>query len=392
MKVGILVPSVSRKGGGALDAVRGLAKSLLNPPEVLVEVFSLEDELTHQDIAGWNPLPVNTFKIVGPNAFGYAPDLGPALCESKLDLLHTHGSWMYPSVASLRWSRFSKKPYLISPHGMLDPWALRNSRFKKRIADWLYENTHLRGARCLHTLCESEARAMRAYGLNNPICVVPNGVDLPEGSNSDPPPWEGLVCDGGKVVLYLGRLHPKKGLRNLLLAWNVLRKKKDEVSDPWHLVIAGWGELNHENELKKLARQLDLQKTVHFVGSQFGGDKQSTYRRAQALILPSVSEGLPMVVLEAWSYGLPVLMTSYCNLPEGFENGAAIEINVDSQSIVDGLSDLMNMTDTERFEMGVQGRMLVAKKFGWSRIVAEMRAVYQWCLGGGQPPPCVTMS
>ncbi len=392
MKVGVLISSVSRKAGGAFEAVRGLALSLQQPPELFIEVFSLGDEFTSKDIGGWNPLPVHAFRIRGPKGFGYAPELRPALCASGLDLLHAHGSWMYQSMASLGWARHLKKPYLIAPHGCLDPWAVRNSRIKKHLAAWLYENQHLRGAACLHALCVSEAQAMRAYGLKNPICVIPNGIDLPQGSRSYPPPWQDVLPDGAKVMLYLGRLHPKKGLRNLLLAWNQIHKRKAEGVDDWHLVIAGWDEGTHEEELKVLSRRLGLQDSIHFIGPRFGVDKHATFYNAEAFILPSFSEGLPMGVLEERTYGFPVLMKPHCNLPEGFESGAALEVEVDSQSILEGITSLFAMTDAERVQMGMRGRKLAKQKFTWPRIAAEMRAVYEWTLGGGQPPPYVMMS
>lgn len=134
--------------------------------------------------------------------------------SGRLSLLHIHGLWMYPSVACMQWSR-GKRPYLVSPHGMLDGWALRNSAWKKILAARLYENRHLRGAACLNALNESEAASIRAYGLRNPVCIVPNGVDLPDQRPT--------LGGGEKVCLFLGRLHPKKGLPALLSAWAKIR-------------------------------------------------------------------------------------------------------------------------------------------------------------------------
>ena len=121
----------------------------------------------------------------GPRAFGYAPELSRALDAARLDLVHTHGLWMYPSVAAAwRWATRWKRPLVVSPHGMLEPWAVRNSAWKKRIAGWLFENRHLRRAACLHALNDAEYEAIRAYGLTNPVAVIPNGVDLPEPGGS----------------------------------------------------------------------------------------------------------------------------------------------------------------------------------------------------------------
>src|SRR4030095_11103730 len=96
------------------------------------------------------------------------------------------------------------RPYLVHPHGMLDAWGLQNSGSKKLIAAWLYENQHLREAACLRALSEAETRSIRAYGLRNPICVIPSGVDLPDLSASN----ANSESANPKTLLYLGRLHP----------------------------------------------------------------------------------------------------------------------------------------------------------------------------------------
>ena len=102
------------------------------------------------------------------------------MLNADLDVLSVHGLWKYCSVGSQRWHRRTGRPYVVHPHGMLEPWALRNAMWKKRVAALLYENQHLHGAACLRALSEAEAESIRSYGLRNPICVIPNGVDLPD--------------------------------------------------------------------------------------------------------------------------------------------------------------------------------------------------------------------
>lgn len=387
MKVGLLTASISRRAGGLYDAIRHLAQSLQQAP-MEIQILGLNDPDTARDLASWGDLHVQVFGLRGPGFFGYAPLLAPALAASNLDLLHVHGLWMYPSVANLRWARQHKRPYLITPHGMLDPWAVRNARWKKRLAGWLYENTHLRGAACLHALCESEAESIRAYGLRNPICIIPNGIDSTAMTAVDSPLWQANLPDDAKVLFYLGRLHPKKGLANLLRAWFIARHA-DVSADKWRLIIAGWDQGGYEDELKSLARQMFIQDSVHFVGSQFDTAKHASYNCADAFILPSFSEGLPMVVLEAWAYGLPVLMTPQCNLPEGFQSRAALRIDPDPESIAKGLATLFLMTGAERKAMGKRGQILVEERFNWSIIAEQMLGVYRWVLGKDSRPNCV---
>ena len=182
MKIGFLVSSVSREAGGLFQSVHGLAKAVAST-NANVRVFGMSDEQSAVDLQEWRPLSVQTF---GPQlrAWSYSTELVPAIVGADLDVLSVHGLWKYSSVGSQRWHQRTGRAYVIHPHGMLEPWALRNARWKKRIAALLYENQHLRGAACLRALSEAEAKSIRVYGLRNPICVIPNGVDLPDVSES----------------------------------------------------------------------------------------------------------------------------------------------------------------------------------------------------------------
>lgn len=374
MRIGFVTPFLTRSGGGIFASAQRLAQTLAMEDDV--RVFGLDDVAAADDLPTWQPLLPESFRVRGPRAFGYAPGLGRAVRDARLEVVHSHGLWMYPTIAARR----SGAPGIISPHGMLDPWALALSRWKKRIAGAFFQNAHLREASCLHALCQSEAESIRAYGLRNPICVIPNGVDLPSPS-AEPPSWAERIPPHEKVLLYLGRLHPKKGLANLLRAW-------PSIGAPWHLAIAGWNQAGHEEDLQKLATELRTSR-IHFLGAQFGVAKSAAYRRADAFVLPSLSEGLPMVVLEAWAHGKPVLMTTECNLPEGFAASAAIRIPTNSEGIGESLRKLATMSDSERCEMGLRGRRLVEQRFSWQNIACDFRAVYDWMLRGGTPPDCI---
>lgn len=389
MKMACLLSSVSRNAGGLHESVRRLAQSMQAGENTDVRVLGLRDVYTDQDIASWAPLSTYVFPVQGPWQFGYAPQLKPALFEMDLDILQIHGLWMYPSVAANSWHQRTGRPFIVNPHGMLDPWAVKNSRWKKRVAGFLYEHATLRRASCIRALCHSEAKAIRAYGLINPICVIPNGIDIPTSPETVPPPWAGKIEPGRKVLFYLGRLHPKKGLPNLLRAWAQLHARKAAPVENWDLAIAGWSQGGHEEELKELTRQVGIAARVHFLGPQFGEAKASAYHHANAFVLPSFSEGLPMVVLEAWAHHVPVVMTSECNLPEGFAANAAIRIETGVEQIAAGLETLLSMRDEERRAMGARGHNLVAQRFAWSRIASDLRAVCSWTLGGGNKPACV---
>lgn len=403
-----LTGSVSRAAGGLFDSVRRLAQSL-QATGMDVQVYGTRDNHTLSDQGQWLPVKAHAFPVVGPAQFGYSPGLRAMLKHQAPALLHTHGLWTYTSVVTRQYAAEKKTPYIISPHGMLDPWAVSNSNWKKGIARFLYEGAHLRGAHCFRALAKSEFTAIRSFGLRNPIALIPNGIDLPEaGAPAAGGPGTagggqksrvaGLKAEGRKVLLYLGRIHPKKGLVNLLRAW--AKKGKNQ---PWVLGIAGWDQGGHEAQLKLLATELGLvwqdvrsplteasaPPAVVFLGPQFDDAKADCYRNCDGFILPSFSEGLPMVVLEAWAYGKAVLMTPECNLPAGFERGAALRIEANAESIGSGLEDFFGAPEAGRQLLGENGLGLVREQFVWPVLAREMKRVYEWMLGGGPKPNCV---
>lgn len=382
-----LTDSISRKAGGLHESVRRLVQSL-RVCEVEVRVLTVEDEFTGEDLAVWQPVPVDIFPRSWPFAFGYAPGFLQVLQDYGPDLTHTHGIWLYPSIATAAYCTRRRVPYMISPHGMVDPWAVRHQRWKKVIAYAIYETNHLHGARCIRALCESEALSVRRMGLRNPVAVVPNGIDLPLNSGAEPgtseAPWSNSMEPGRKVLLFLSRIHRKKGLDNLLRAWAKAKPRG------WGLVVAGWDQGGYEGELKAMKEDLGIGDSVFFAGPLFGEAKDAAYRRADAFILPSLSEGLPMVVLEAWAYGKPVLMTPECNLPEGFAADAAIRIEGTTDGIVKGLQNLLRFSDGDLKEMGAKGRRLVEERFTWNQIATQVKETYEWMLGGGPAPAWVT--
>ena len=372
-----------------MDAVRNLSRFLQNEHNIYVDVISVKDEFSEEDRLKWGDVSVH---LVAPKyaTFRYGPELCRQLASLTPDLVHTHGIWTYLSIATGRWSKshgsVRPRPYLVSTHGMLDPWALRNSRWKKIIAAFVFERRHLKNAGCIHAVNQAEAAAIRAFGLRNPICVIPNGVELCQSDRPDRvPPWAAEMVGGRKVLLYLGRLHPKKGLSILLRGWKEASKRERG----WVLVIAGWDQRGHRKELEQLARELKITDSVQFAGPLFGEARESAYQNANAFVLPSLSEGLPLVVLEAWSHARPVLMTPECNLPEGFEKQAAIRMRPTVEEATEGLGKLFALDELALQEMGRRGRDLVIQNFSWSQIASQMFAVYKWLLGRSAAPDCV---
>lgn len=378
MRGGILTPSVSHSSGGVAVAVRALVHALERKPGIDVRVFCLADAADTDEPSIRN---LRAHRVRGPKALGYAPELLPAVRAADLDFVHVHGLWMYPSWAALRVSEEKGTPNMISPHGMLDPWALQRSRWKKRLVSALYEQRHLRRARCLHALCDSELNSIRACGLDNPVCVIPNGVSLPEPKLRESP-WKHIPADK-KVCLFLGRIHPKKGVDLLVQAWNQM--PAPQRAD-WHLAIAGWGPAHFTSILEN---SIKTSPEVHFLGPMFGEQKAAAFQHASAFILPSFSEGVPMAILEAWSHAKPVIMTPACNLPIGFEEGAAHAIDPTVAGIRRGLAFMTATSDADRKEMGCRGHHLVCQHFTWEEVAERFLEVYHWLANGASRPSCI---
>lgn len=388
--------SVSAFGGGIPEALRYLAS---HEESLGYNIRAIGHKDKGKEITGWPGSGLSALDARKIPWMTWAPKVSSTLMEQKPDLIHTHGLWGQASITVPRVSDKENIPYLVSPHGMLDEWALKHSKLKKRLAARLFENRHLEGASCLHALCPPEASSIRKYGFEGPIATIPNGIELPEVIQKEE------ETASRKILLFLGRIHPKKGLANAIRAFAATHAMNEE----WIFVIAGWDQGEHLEELKQLCADVGqrqssvslgeflgspadaVESDIIFVGSAFGKEKDQLLRAADAFILPSFSEGMPMSVLEAWSYCLPVLMTEHCNLPEGFRTNAALQISTNIEEQIESLRDFQRLSHSERCEIGLAGRHLVASRFTWPKIASEMIHVYQWILGEKSRPDCVSL-
>ena len=306
-RIGLLTAFASRAGGGVFEAVvaqAGLIRDLGGEPHV----FALDDRPDAADLARFGDAPVSLSAMRGPHRIGFAPGLLPALLAARLDALHLHGIWMYPSRAGAQWAKQTGRPYFVSPHGMLDRWITARGRWKKALARAGYERDNWRRATALHALTESEGGDVARESGRSDSLVIPNSgpqAIIQPGSTRAP------------MLLYIGRVHPKKNLVALVDGWRVATKP-----DGARLVIAGWGDPQDVAQLRTAIGQGD--GAVEFIGPVYGEAKQALLDSARFVVLPSLSEGLPMAILEAWAAGTPVVMTADCHLDEGFAAGAAL--------------------------------------------------------------------
>ena len=363
--------SISRNAGGISTACTGLFNNLAQIGHEVI-VFSREDEHSQTDKANWCVSDVRLFAGFGPNSFGAQRGLLSDLKSWDFDILHSHGLWMYTSVAAML-ANSRARVRVVSPHGMLDEWALKNAQLKKMLAYQMFERKNLQTCTFIHALNEAEEKSIRALGLQNSIHCVPNGAPAPKYVDCRAP-WAEMARPRRKIVLFLGRLHKKKGTIELLQAMSLLRNS--DQHDEWDLVFAGWADDDHEQFLKNETQRLGINDRVHFIGPVFGSKKASAFINSDVFILPSHSEGLPMAVLEAWSYAKPTLLSEFCNLGIGFQHNAALKITPSPESIADAL---VRLSHDERFTSGTMGanaKKLFLNQFSWVEISKRMETLY----------------
>ena len=362
-RIGLITASASRLGGGVFEAVVAQAAMLRGLGAEPV-VIALRDAHSADDAPRFAGCELHHARVIGPGFFGFSAELGGILDAARLDLLHLHGIWMYPSQAASAWAARSGRPLLISPHGMLDPWITGRGRWKKALARAGYERRAWRRAAAFHALTEREAGDIADESGRRDSLVIANA-----GPASGPLP----AALRPPTVLYLGRIHEKKNIAALLEAWAGLDRER-VLPDQARLVIAGWGEERDVASLQLAMTRVPPSAT--FIGPQFGQDKARLLAEARFLVLASHSEGLPMVILEAWAAGAPTLMTSECNLPVGFAAGAALEIGADPASLADGLRSALSLDEADWLAMARAAHQLATGPFSAEAIAAQWEAAY----------------
>lgn len=293
-------------------------------------------------------------------------------------LLHSNGLWLMPNVYPGRAARRSGVPLVVSPHGMLAEGALVFSPGKKRIFDALLQRRVLDAVTCFHATAAAEVEEIRAYGLKAPVALIPNGIDVPVAVDR--------VRKGSlpRTVLYLGRIHPKKGLDRLLVAWS-----RVEAAHPgWQLRIVGPGENGHDRELQAQANALGLTR-VRFEEGVYGDAKAAAYRAADLFVLPTISENFAMVVAEALAAGTPVISTKGAPWGGLVEHRCGWWIDHGPEPLAAALTAAMALPPGELKEMGERGRMWMLSDFSWQRVASSMSDVYRWCLGRGNRPDTI---
>lgn len=299
----------------------------------------------------------------------------------EFDIVHVHAIWNFPSWWAMRSAYRAGVPYIVAPQGSLDPWALRQNARGKKLYGALTEVPLLQRAACLQGLTEKEAGQIRAFGIAARCEIIPNGIDerlMERGASPDPGQFG--LANGCKTLLFLSRIHSKKGLDLLVNTAEMVRHEHASL----RIVVAG-GDAGsgYLDVIKSECEHKGLAGMFVFLGEVQGARKLEVLSAADAFVLPSYSEGLPVAALEALGAGLPVVLTDECNLPEVAESGAGYVVAPDATQLANAVTRLFTLPDAARREMGERGRELAAGKFTWRGIASRTLDCYREILDAG---------
>ncbi len=281
------------------------------------------------------------------------------------DLIDIQGLWSSTSVFNLINYFFLKTPYIVTPRGMLEDWALKQSYIKKKIFYFFIEKYHLKLASYLRATSELEAKTFKKLGYRN-IITIPNAIKIPNTKNIQ------FKNKKRKRLLFLSRLHPKKGIHELLKAWEKIQYKYLD----WELIICGYDENNYKNEILENINKLKLKRVIikNFVT---GKNKEQLYKSADLFILLSHSENFGLAVAEALSYGLPVITTT--NTPwkklNTYKCGWCIDLNI--KNTIKTLKIAIELSPEKKKIMGLRGRKWMIKDFSDQSIGIKMHSIYK---------------
>ena len=348
MKTLHVTMGIDPKSGGPTRSVKGLCRALDNAGiDVTLLVLHGNDKFENQ----------GGIKVV----YGKQIDIG------SFELIHLHGIWDWHLHKIAAECRKSNKPYLYSPRGMLDPWALGVKKWKKRLALFLYQRKDLKGASAFHATADEEAIHFRMQGLTQPIIISPNGVDLPSAM----PAERKKAKNDTKTALFMSRLHPGKGLIPLANAWAKVRPVG------WRMLVVGPDDYGHKSEVMAELDRLGVEAEWEFVDMVSDSEKWEYYCSSDLLMHPSVSENFGITIAEGLATGLPVICTKGTPWSVVVERKCGWWIDFGIESLARAMKEAMSLTNMERREMGERGRALVYDKFTWGAAVMAMIKGYE---------------
>ncbi len=386
-----VVASINQAVGGPAVTVSRLAASL--QAQDVATVIAALDYPEHG-----SQLNQGGFKLINIRAGwlakrlrGWCPELRrqmQSIATHGINLVHSHGLWMFPNIYARQVAMSSGLPLIVSPRGMLQQWSLGRGRIKKMIAWNIYEQINLKAAALFHATSEDEALSIKQLGFTQPIAIIPNGIDLPDlASIPDRSMLEKVHPElvDKFWILFLSRLHPVKGIEELLRCWRNLA----ELYKNWQLIIAGPDLDGYEKYIRQETIRLGLEKRVTFTGMLQGKEKACAFKHADLFILPTHSENFGLVIGEALSHATPVITTKAAPWTDLLTHKCGWWVDRSETDLTSAMLDAMTRPGTARREMGMNGRALMEQSYSWDRISSRMKAVYLWLCNRGERPGCV---
>lgn len=322
----------------------------------------------------------NAYKLPGLRALSHAPKMKAALAKTPAEIFHTQGLWLMPNIYPSKIAKQKNCPFIITTRGMLAPSALKYSRLKKSIFGVLHQKRVLESATLFHATSQQEYLDIRKFGLSQPVLIAPNGIDIPEVAYKQNKK-NGQGVEQRKKLLFFGRLHPIKGLDNLIHAWARVEDKFPE----WDLEIRGTGDANYIASLNTKLSELGVSR-VTIGGGVFGAEKTPLYRSAHLYILPSEGENFGITVAECLAAGTPVICSRGAPWSGLQTHDAGWWVNNDPDSLENCLLGALSRPLMQLEAMGYNGRAWMSKEFAWANIAIQLEATYEWLLGNQDKP------
>lgn len=376
MKVDHVVPSIQAEASGPSYVVPSLCKVLAdNGVNIGLHVLSpVPDFDNFFAVHAYKPTPIF------PSRLGVSTGLKKGLVHAarEVDILHNHSLWMMPNIYPGKAVNNTKCCLVISPHGTLSGYALSRSKWLKKAVWALGQGDVLKKTSCFHATSEAECRDIRRMGFNAPVAIVPNGVDIPANKEGE------SRYDGLRRLLYFGRIHPIKGINNLIRAWAIIQGKFPD----WELCIAGADRDGYKVQLEALV-QSKKAKRVSFAGPFYGSEKSKIYNSGEIYVLPTHTENFGMTVAEALAHEVPVITTKGAPWAGLEKEKCGWWIDIGVEPLVECLKEAMSLSFEELVIRGQRGRAWMKQDFSWDHIGKMMYKTYEWVLGGGTPPDWV---
>lgn len=348
MKIIHLVPDLSNYAGGLINSIPPF---IAEQVKLNHEVYILGSASSQYDSKPW----VGKVSKLEGNFFKKIYSIFKRLKKIQPDFIEIHGLWDLNHIGLLFFLSVTKSDVKIcvTPRGMLTKWALMQSKFKKRIAFFLYQKALLKRANILRFLNKNEMNNSTTAENFTKSIIIENGIEQET---------KFLKKEFNEInLLYMSRIHLKKGIFEFLEALLKLSKEKDH-DKKLNVEICGWGSNKDLTLLKnKISKVQSNQVKINFNGPVFGEKKEEIFNNSNVLILPSYDEGLPMCVLEAWKNGLVTMISPGCNFDESFKNGAALEVQPCPENIHESLKNLLVMDQKELTNLSENGNRFLDK-------------------------------